>query len=172
MAAEAVTGPLPLILPQVSVTYPAYPRRDADETEAAHRYRRTPRWAPISTGFLPEGAARRRHLREPHGWITRRRPLSEADSRCRPAGRLGGQPEIMRAAFRRAFEGIAPGHWGDLDVTDIYKAARRHCFEICPRIEIALTPGEAVLVHRLSLHGIAPWTEGQRPRPRGGPSPI
>jgi hypothetical protein len=164
-AAEAVTGPLPLHPAQVSVTYPGYPRRDADETEAAHRYRRT-RDAAHLDGLLPEGPDRRRHLREAHGWILGV-ALSEADRGAAPLVVWEGSHAVMRAAFRAAFDGLAPACWGDRDVTDIYQAARRRCFETCPRIEIALTPGEAVLVHRLSLHGIAPWSEGAGAAPEG-----
>ena len=44
---------------QVSILYPGYPRQDADESEAAHRYR-TIRFAAHVDGLLPVGPHRRR----------------------------------------------------------------------------------------------------------------
>jgi hypothetical protein len=164
-AAEAVTGRLPLHPAQVSVTYPGYPRRDEGESDAAHRYRRR-RDAAHLDGLLPEGPERRRHLREPHGWILGV-ALTGGDPGAAPLVVYEGSHEIMRRAFRRAFDGIGQARWGEIDVTDAYQAARRHCFETCPRAEIALRPGAAVLVHRLALHGIAPWAEGATAPPEG-----
>jgi hypothetical protein len=164
-AAEAVTGRLPLHPAQVSVTHPGYPRRDAGEGEGAHRYRLR-RDAAHLDGLLPEGPERRRHLREPHAYILGV-ALTEADAGAAPLVIYEGSHEIMRAAFRAAFADADPEAWGDIDVTGIYQAARRRCFDDCPRREIALGPGEAVLVHRLALHGIAPWAEGARAAPEG-----
>jgi hypothetical protein len=164
-AAEVVTGALPLHPGQVSITFPGYPGRDADETEAAHRYRLR-RDAAHLDGLLPEGPNRRRHLREPHGYILGI-ALTEADPGAAPLVVYAGSHEIMRTAFRAAFEGVAPDAWGDMDVTEAYQAARRRCFERCPRIELPLRPGEAVLVHRLALHGIAPWAQGAQAAPEG-----
>jgi hypothetical protein len=164
-AAERVTGRLALHPAQVSVTYPGYPRRDAGESDTAHLYRLN-RDAAHLDGLLPEGSDRRRHLCEPHGWILGL-ALTEADPGAAPLVIYEGSHEVMRAAFRAAFDGIAPEAWGDVDVTEPYQQARRICFETCPRTEIALKPGEAVLVHRLSLHGIAPWAEGAGAAPEG-----
>ncbi|WP_284262686.1 hypothetical protein [Roseicyclus amphidinii] len=164
-AAEAVTGRLPLHPAQVSVTYPGYPGRDAGESDSAHRYRRT-RDAAHLDGLLPEGPARRRHLREPHGFILGL-ALTEAAPGAAPLVVWEGSHEVMRAAFRAAFDGVAPEAWGDVDLTETYQQARRRCFETCARVEIALAPGEAVLVHRLALHGVAPWAEGAGAAPEG-----
>jgi hypothetical protein len=164
-AAEGVTRRLRLHPAQVSVTYPGSPRRDAGESDAAHRYRLT-RDAAHLDGLLPEGPDRRRHLREPHGWILGL-ALTKADPGASPLVVYEGSHEVMRAAFRAAFDGTPPEAWGDVDVTDAYQQARRHCFEACPRREIALRPGEAVLLHRLTLHGIAPWVEGAGAAPEG-----
>lgn len=164
-AAEAVTGRLPLHRAQVSVTYPGYPGRDAGESDSAHRYRRT-RDAAHLDGLLPEGPARRRHLREPHGWILGL-ALTEAGPGAAPLVVWEGSHEVMRAAFRASFDGVAPEGWGDIDVTAAYQAARRQCFDTCRRVEVALAPGEAVLVHRLALHGVAPWAERATSAPEG-----
>ena len=55
----------------------------------------------------------------------------------------------MGALFRR--------FWED-DLTDLYHAARRLVFAECPRVEVTTKPGETYLVHRLTLHGMAPWS--------------
>ena len=66
----------------------------------------------------------------------------------------------MRRALRPVFDGMDPTNWASVDITGIYQAARREVFESCQRIELPVTAGEATLVHRLSLHGVAPWGEG------------
>lgn len=157
-AAHALCGPLPLHPAQLSVTYPGYPGRDDNESDAAHRYRLL-RDAAHLDGLLPEGPEKRRHLREPHGYILGV-ALTGAGQGAAPLVVYEGSHHVMRAAFRAAFAGIAPASWGDLDVTDIYQAARRECFASCPRVEIVLEGGQSVLVHRMALHGIAPWAAG------------
>jgi hypothetical protein len=67
---------------------------------------------------------------------------------------------LVREAFRARFAGIAPEHWPEEDVTEAYHAVRRRSFEGCPRVELPARPGEAYLVHRLALHGVARWAEG------------
>jgi len=163
--ASAVTGPLPLHPAQVSVTYPGYPQQDASESDTAFGYRLR-RDAAHLDGLLPVGPERARHLREPHGYILGL-PLTEASDGAAPLVVYEGSHEIMRAAFRAAFDGRDPACWGDLDVTQVYKAARRRCFDRCKRVEVTASPGEAILVHRLALHGIGPWAEGAEAEPEG-----
>lgn len=50
-------------------------------------------------------------------------------------------------------------YWPDIDLTDAYHAARREIFDTCPRVAVHARPGEAYLVHRLALHGVAPWAK-------------
>ena len=171
-AAEAVTGRLPLHRAQISAIFAGYPGRDAAEigpadtaAEAAYRYRLL-RDAAHLDGLLAEGAAKRRHLREPHGYILGY-GLSDASAGASPLVVYEGSPAVMRAAFRDVFADHPPDHWGDVDVTAAYQAARRRCFEQCKRVEIALAPGQAVLVHRLALHGIAPWAKDGAAGPDG-----
>jgi hypothetical protein len=164
-AAEAVSGRLPLHRAQVSVTHPGYPGRDASESETAFRYRLT-RDAAHLDGLLPEGPDKRRHLREPHGFILGI-ALTEASRGAAPLVVYEGSHVLMRAAFRAVFKDVAPQDWGDVDVTEAYQAARRRCFHDCPRVEIPLSQGQSVLVHRLALHGIAPWAEGATAGPDG-----
>lgn len=159
-AARTLYGALPLHRAQVSVVYPGYPRPRAHESDAAFRYRLR-RDAAHVDGLLAEGPARRRFLKERHAWLLGL-PLSAADAGASPFVVWEGSHEIMRRAFADALRDVAPAQWGNVDLTDIYQAARRMAFDTCPRVEIAARPGEAYLVHRLALHGVAPWAEGAR----------
>lgn len=138
---------------QVSIVYEGYPKQDADESDAAHRFRRN-RDAAHMDGLLPEGPEKRRHLREPHAFVV---GLPLNDVKASPLVVWEGSHLIMQRAFREAFSGVEPDAWGDLDVTEIYAAARREVFETCARVEVANAPGEAVLLHRHLIHGVAPW---------------
>jgi len=138
---------------QLSVVFPGYPLQDANESDAAHRFRRN-RDAAHVDGLLPEGPEKRRHLREPHGFIV---GLPLNDVTASPLVVWRGSHVIMRAAFQRAFAGHDPKDWGDLDVTDVYQAARRTVFETCERIPLVATAGQALLLNRHLLHGVAPW---------------
>lgn len=140
---------------QLSVVFPRYPQQDEGESDAAHRFRRN-RDAAHVDGLLPEGPDKRRHLREPHSFILGF-PLNEASAS--PLVVWQGSHRIMQAAFGRAFAGLPPAAWGDVDVTDIYKAARQDVFATCARVEIRAAPGQAVLLHRHLLHGVAPWAD-------------
>jgi hypothetical protein len=148
---------------QVSVCYPGYPRPMQGETDAAYRYRRD-RDAAHLDGLLRERPDRRRFLREHHGFILGI-PMVEASAEASPLVVWEGSHEIVRAAFADLFAGTPPDDWKSLDVTDAYVALRRTMFERCPRVEIAARPGEAYLVHRLALHGVAPF----RPTATAGP---
>lgn len=140
---------------QLSVVFPGYPRRDPDESVAAHRFRKT-RDAAHVDGLLPEGPDRRRHLREPHGFIL---GLPLNDVAASPLVVWKGSHQIVQAAFQRYFDGYDPKDWGDLDVTDVYQATRRRVFETCERIEVSAKPGQVILLDRHLVHGVAPWDE-------------
>ncbi|MEM9317392.1 MAG: hypothetical protein AAGA70_00095 [Pseudomonadota bacterium] len=154
---------LPLHRGQVSVAWPGYPKHDGRETAAAHRYRRH-RDAAHLDGLLPVGPERRRMLREPHAWILGL-PLSPMRQGQAPLVVWAGSQEVLRNAIRQALAPHPPEIWDQVDVTDAYKAARRRIFETCARIEIRAEPGQAILLHRLILHGIAPW-DGPTGAPR------
>lgn len=150
---------------QVSVCYPGYPQPWNGESEAAFRFRRN-RDAAHVDGLLRSGPDRRRHLGEPHAFILGI-PLEDVPEDAAPLVVWEGSHEHMRRAFRARFEGIEPQDWSGEDITDTYTAARREVFETCPRIPLHARPGEAYLVHRLALHGVAPWgpAGGTQPRP-------
>jgi len=145
-------------LAQVSICYPGYPMPMDGESPGRTRYRRE-RDAAHVDGLLPEGPERRRHLREHHGFILGI-PMVEFDADASPFVVWEGSHEIVRDAFRRRFDGLPPGCWGEEDITDIYHAARAQAFVECRRVEIHARPGEAFIAHRLVLHGMAPWRDG------------
>ncbi|MEZ5924979.1 MAG: hypothetical protein R3D57_11420 [Hyphomicrobiaceae bacterium] len=141
---------------QVSVCYPGYPQPMPSESEAAFRYRRDRNAAHVD-GLVPVGPERRRHLKEPHAFVLGL-PMVETGPGASPLVVYEGSHERVRAAFRARFQNIKPDLWPDEDVTETYHAVRRRIFEACPPVEIHARPGEAYLLHRLVLHGVAPWT--------------
>ncbi len=157
-AAQALYGALPLHPAQVSVTYPGYPRPRTGESDAAFRYR-SRRDAAHVDGLLAIGADRRRSLRERHAYILGL-PLTETDAHASPLVVWEGSHHIMRRAFESALGDTAPQDWNAIDLTDVYTAARREAFETCARVIVHGPPGTACLVHRLALHGVAPWQDG------------
>ncbi|ABD55095.1 hypothetical protein [Jannaschia sp. CCS1] len=150
---------------QVSVTYPGYPGQDADESDANHRFRLT-RDAAHLDGLLPLGRERRRHLIEPHAWILGV-PLTVADPDAAPLVVWEGSHRRVRRAFEAAFAGTSPENFARVDVTDIYKEVRRDVLKTCARVEVPLIPGQSVLLHRMLIHGVAPWQNGARSAPEG-----
>ena len=158
-AADFVRGDLGLALPlhrgQVSVCYPGYPRPSPEESPAAFDFRLR-RDAAHVDGLLPEGPEKRRHLREPHAYVLGL-ALTEQSPHAAPLCVWEGSHLLMRQAFARAFAGHAPDDWPMIDVTAAYQEARRTAFAACRRIELPSAPGEALLLHRHMLHGVAPW---------------
>ncbi|NNK77553.1 MAG: hypothetical protein HKP40_02455 [Litoreibacter sp.] len=150
---------------QISVVYPGYPRQDPGESDAAARFRRD-RDAAHVDGLLPVGAERRRMLREPHGFVLGL-PMSETDADASPLVVWEGSHRMMQSAFRTRLKDIEPCDWPETDLTETYHAARRTCFETCPRRILHARPGEAYLIHRLALHGVAPWQPGAKAPPEG-----
>ena len=55
------------------------------------------------------------------------------------------------------FDEVCVFSFCDEDVTAVYQQTRRRVFESCNRVKIIARPGEAFIVHRLALHGMAPW---------------
>lgn len=149
---------------QISVCYPGYPRPSAAETDAAFRYRRD-RDAAHVDGLVRVMPGRRRTLGEAHGFILGV-PLNSTSEQAAPLVVYEGSHEIMRVALRERLQGIASEDWAGEDVTDAYVVARREVFVQCPRVIVHARPGEAYLVHRLALHGVAPWGDGGGSQPR------
>ncbi len=164
-AARALHGDLPLHRAQVSVIYPGYPRPREGEGDGAFRYRLR-RDAAHVDGLLPIGPDRRRMLKERHAYILGL-PMTACDEAASPLVIWEGSHEIMRAAFAGVLADLPEADWAETDLTEVYQAARREAFESCPRVAIPASPGEAYLIHRLALHGVAPWQEGAHAQPEG-----
>ena len=142
---------------QISICYPGYPAPSDAETEQAFQFRKNRDSAHLD-GLLPEGPERRRYLRETHGFILGI-PMVEYSDDASPLVVWEGSHEIIRTAFNQRFSGIAPNNWGNEDVTEHYQRIRKKVFDQCEKIIIHASPGETFLIHRLSIHGIAPWKE-------------
>lgn len=148
-------GKLALDYAQISVMYPGYPAYDGSESEAAHRYREI-RCAAHVDGLRPDGPDRRRYIYEPHQFVLGI-PLVQTSEQASPMVVWEGSHHIIREAFRSVLNKVPVADWGTTDLTDVYHAARKDCFERCPRVTVWAQPGQCYLLHRLSLHGILPW---------------
>ncbi|MGC1496526.1 MAG: hypothetical protein WA790_12020 [Sulfitobacter sp.] len=145
---------------QLSIVYPGYPKQDPNESDANHRYRITRKAAHVD-GLLPIGAARRRFLREPHAFILGL-PLNTSDAS--PLVVWPGSHKVMGDAFRA---GIGADDPKDIDLTDIYHAARRRVFDQIDPVQLHAEPGQAMLLHRHLLHGVDVWQSGTTMPPEG-----
>ncbi|MEL7468229.1 MAG: hypothetical protein AAFN27_07230 [Pseudomonadota bacterium] len=141
---------------QISVCYPGYPQPWEGESDAAFRFRRD-RDAAHVDGLRRSDPGRRRSPAEGHAFILGI-PLNTADPEAAPLVVYEGSHEVIRRALRERLGGIDPQDWRSEDVTEAYTAARRAAFERCPRVPVTAKPGECYLVHRLAVHGVAPWT--------------
>lgn len=159
-------GDLPLHRAQLSVCVPGYPRPSDIESEAAFRFR-VRRDAAHVDGLLLGDPQRRRFLREPHAWILGI-GLETPGAGASPTVLWEGSHRAMGPALAAALEGHESAEWPHVDITAPYQHARREVFARCARIPMPLACGEAVLLHRHLLHGIAPWelasagSEGRR----------
>ena len=154
--ADAVAGFYPgltLDKGQVSTVFAGYPRQ-ADESDAAHRYRVKRDSAHVDG--LHKGADQTRRLLEFHAYVLAI-PLSQSDKDASPMVLWEGSHTIMRQALAGALAQSPPERWHELDLTDIYTAARKSVFDRCARKIVHVPFGAAYMVHRHCLHGVAPW---------------
>ncbi len=158
-------GDVPLDRAQVSVCLPGYPQPSAEESDANHRFRKNRDAAHID-GLRRHGPERRRFPGEQHAWILGI-PMSTCDPGAAPFTVWEGSHHLALAAFRDLLGDVAMERWSETDVTDEYHALRRRVFSECPRREIHAVPGQAYLVHRLALHGMAPWDPAATAGPDG-----
>jgi len=105
---------------------------------------------------LPIGEDRRRYLREHHHYVLGI-PMVEASEGAAPFVIWRSSHKIVKAALSAVLEKQDESLWNNIDLTETYQQARRNIFEQCERVELPLKPGQAVIAHRLSLHGSAPW---------------
>lgn len=161
-AADALFGPLSLHAAQLSTIYPGYPRPRAGESDAAFRFRLERDGAHLD-GLKPS-ARRRRFMEEYHGYI-----LGIPLTRCAQSPMViwEGSHLVFQRMLVEAFDGLPEARWPEVDLTEVYQATRREIFETCQRVELRSSPGEAYLVHRFALHGVAPWAAGAEAAPEG-----
>jgi hypothetical protein len=150
--------PVALHSAQVSVVRAGYPQPSASESDAAFRFRLTRDSAHLD-GLIAEGPDKRRRVLEPHRWIVGM-ALNEADAGASPLVVWEGSHLIMRDGLLAALRDVPEAEWGTVDLTDAYQAARKQVFEECKRVAMPGRVGEAVVLHRLLIHGVAPWAEG------------
>lgn len=142
---------------QISVLYPGYPGFSGDESEAAHHYRLNRDAAHID-GLLRVGKQRRRFLLEHHAFILGI-PVVPFPENAAPFVVWRGSHNEARKVFEKELGHHPAALWHEIDLTDIYHALRRRIFERCERVELHVEPGQCFLAHRLSLHGMAPWSD-------------
>ena len=140
---------------QLSVIAPGYPQQDKSEPRAEHNFRRLKDAAHVD-GLLPVGANRRRMPQEFHQFILGI-PLENTASYAGPTVVWEGSHIIMQEALTKALDGIPFEQWPVTDVTEIYQRTRQQVLSSCKRVEIHVPKGEAYLIHRLAVHGTAPW---------------
>ncbi|MFN4128856.1 MAG: hypothetical protein ACK4GC_03435 [Paracoccaceae bacterium] len=150
--------PVPLHRAQLSTVRHGYPQPSPDESAAAFRFRQT-RDAAHLDGLLPMGPDRRRMIREPHAWIL---GLALTNIRAAPLVVWEGSHRIMAQALHMALRPYPPESWGDIDITDTYQSARARVFRTCTRVELPAVAGEATLLHRLMVHGVASWRDEEQ----------
>lgn len=143
---------------QLSIIYAGYPKQDAGESDANHRYRLN-RAAAHVDGLLPVGVAKRRFAREYHAYILSV-PLN--DVAHAPTVVWRGSQRIMQDALRAA---IGTNDPAEVDITEAYQAARREVFDTCELVPLPLKPGQSALLHPFILHGTQRW--GDAPDPVG-----
>lgn len=150
---------------QISICYPGYPKPMEGESDANFAFRRD-RDAAHVDGLRHEGPERRRFLDERHGFVLGI-PLVEASEDASPLVIWEGSHHIVRETLSEVFSGIEPQAWSTVDVTEAYHVARRTIFDTCKRVPVPAKPGESYVLHRLSLHGIAPWADNATAGPDG-----
>ena len=161
--ADLGLAPEPLHKAQLSTIFAGYPQPSTEESASAYAFRLN-RDAAHLDGLLPMGPQRLRMVKEPHAWILGL-PLNVSDAS--PLVVWEGSHLILQAALHKALSPHPPETWGDVDVTQAYADARRRIFDTCPRIELPTRPGSATLLHRLTLHGVAPWVASAKAPPEG-----
>lgn len=150
----------PLHKAQLSVVFPGYPKPREGESDAAFRFREK-RDAAHVDGLHATGPKRRRHVFEHHAYILGL-PINDVSSNASPLVVWRHSHKIVRSWLRKTLLSVGKDTWQTVDLTEEYLAIRRQIFETCERVELAALPGQAVVLHRHTLHGVAPWAETAR----------
>lgn len=144
---------------QISVCYPGYPKASEDQSSTSFAYRLR-RDAAHLDGLLRDPTfgdnPPERYIRENHDYILGI-ALSEANCVAAPFVVWRGSHQKVHQHFSQYLQDIPPQKWVDVPIRETYQALRKKCFDNCDRIELPLQRGQAVVAHRLLLHGTAPW---------------
>ncbi|SLN17354.1 hypothetical protein [Pseudooctadecabacter jejudonensis] len=132
---------------QLSVTYAGYPRQGPGDSDAAHRWRLNRASAHVD-GLHLEGG--RRFAREPHAFIV---GFALNETRACPLMVWPGSHVIIGAALRAVIGDRDPRQ---VDVTETYQAARQQVLDQITPVPVVAAVGQTIVVHRHSVHGIAP----------------
>lgn len=151
-------GQGPLDRAQVSICYPRFPKPNGGESDAAFRFRLNFDAAHVD-GLHPVGSDRRRKLLEYQGFLLGI-PITSADAKAAPLVVWEGSHLIMQRMFQAELGHLSTANWGDVDLTDAYHQARTEAFATCNRAVVHVPVGAAYILHRMALHGVAPWQEG------------
>jgi len=150
---------------QVSIAYPGYPKPHQSESEQSFQFR-LKRDAAHIDGLHPVGPKRRRKVLEFQGFLLGI-PVTQTTPDAAPLVVWEGSHRVLGRAIRHALGHLPVDAWPDTDLTDVYHQARQLVFETCRRVVVHAKPGEAYVVHRLALHGIAPWSVAAKAPPEG-----
>ncbi|MEM8496921.1 MAG: hypothetical protein AAF542_02795 [Pseudomonadota bacterium] len=142
---------------QVSICYPGYPGKSPEEPDSAHLFR-LQRDAAHVDGLLRERKSKARYVREHHAFIFGI-PLSEFTADAAPFVVWEGSHKIIQRRLQERLASVPTHSWHGEDISQAYIKAREEVFTHCERKEIYVQVGESFAVHRLAVHGMAPWSE-------------
>ncbi len=142
---------------QVSVICPGYPKASSRDSDSAFRYRQQ-RDAAHVDGLLKEG--KERYAREYHAYILAI-GMNDSDAAASPFVVWDGSHQVIQQALSRELSGFPADNAANRPITDCYQEARKRIFETCQRVQVPLKQGEALVAHRLLLHGTATWQSNQ-----------
>ncbi len=151
------TAKQPMHKAQLSVVYPGYPKPRESESDAAFNYRRN-RDAAHVDGLHASGPNRHRYLSEHHAYLLGL-PITKASPDASPLVIWRGSHRIIQSWLSEALGRHPEDEWSAINLTDGYQSIRREVFDSCDRVEVPVQPGEAIVMHRHVLHGIAPWQD-------------
>ena len=150
---------------QVSICYPGFPKRMQSESDAAFAFR-LKRDAAHVDGLHPVGPQRQRRLEEFSGFLLGI-PITDTSDGAAPLVVWEGSHKIMARMFVDQLSPVPRENWPELDLTQAYQTARKHVFETCTCKVLHAKPGEAYVLHRMALHGVAAWQPAAIAPPEG-----
>lgn len=154
---DAPSGDIEWDRAQISVCYPGYPKKSPEESDSAHLFRRQYDAAHVD-GLLREDGGKARYAREHHAFILGI-PLSEFSADAAPFVVWEGSQKVIQQRLQKRLATVPVKDWYREDISQVYIQARKEVFARCERKEIYAQVGEAFAVHRLAVHGMAPWAK-------------